>query len=129
MHRPENPDNTAHLINIDEPLADSAPIARDFAGKFCLKNKQSGKDCSWYHGFWQELRLMGLATSPEHHSSFFPQAMEILRQGRKSLRILISGSADYSILAHMVHACRVSDIDPELTIVDSCETPLRLNNW
>ncbi len=72
---------------------------------------------------------MDLAASPRHHATFFPQALKILRHGRDSLRILVSGAADYSILAHVWHACQKSGITANITVTDICDTPLELNEW
>lgn len=44
-------------------------------------------------------------------------------------RILISGAADYSILAHVLAAFKERGIAPNVTVVDICETPLALNRW
>ncbi len=72
---------------------------------------------------------MDLAASPRHQATFFPQALQMLHHGRDSLRILISGAADYSILAHVLHACQKSGITASITVTDICDTPLKLNEW
>ncbi|MDH4151415.1 MAG: class I SAM-dependent methyltransferase [Betaproteobacteria bacterium] len=114
---------------VDEMLAESAALARSIAGEHCRQDPESGESCSWYHGLWQELRLMDLAASPCKQSDFFPLALEQLRYGRNSLRILISGAADHAILAQVLHACRACNINANITVVDICDTPLRLNQW
>jgi SAM-dependent methyltransferase len=43
--------------------------------------------------------------------------------------VLVCGAADYSMLAHALAACRARGVEPELTVIDTCETPLRLNRW
>jgi hypothetical protein len=113
----------------DEPLAESARLFRERAHDLCRRDPESGESCDWYHGIWQDLRLMGLAASPRHHSAFFPQALAMLARARTSPRILISGAADYSLLAHVLHACRQSSISADITVADICDTPLRLNDW
>jgi hypothetical protein len=117
------------MTDLDEPLSESAILAREIAPRLCRKHPDNEQDCSWYHGLWQDLRLMGLAATPQQHSGFFPQAFGLLCEGRDRLRILISGAADYSILAHVLRACREHRMAAELTVVDICDTPLWLNDW
>lgn len=116
-------------LAVVEPLKESAALAREMANELCYRNPASGEQCSWYHGLWQDLRIMGLAASPQQQSDFFLEALKKLHQGRSDLRILISGAADYSILAHALHACRLLDIRSEITVIDICNTPLKLNEW
>ena len=44
-------------------------------------------------------------------------------------RVLISGCADYSMLAHLWHAGATVGVDLHVTVLDICPTPLRLNTW
>ncbi len=44
-------------------------------------------------------------------------------------RILISGAADYALLARIVTMASRHNATPEITVLDRCETPLRLNSW
>lgn len=114
---------------LEEPLAVSAPLARRWAGELCRKDPATGGDCSWYHGLWQDLRSVGLAASPEHQAGFFLEAFQEVarRPGRK--RVLISGAADYSILAYVLGACDENGVEADVTVLDRCETPLALNRW
>lgn len=84
-----------------------------------LCNRES--ECSWYHGFWQYLRLFGLASSPGRHGRFFRDVLAPMN-GR---RVLVSGCADYAMLAQVIGACP----DSEIGVVDLCETPLHLCRW
>ena len=72
------------------------------------------------------LRLLGLNTTPEHHAAFF-------RDGLRGLpaapRVLISGTADYSLLARLLPAFEERGMRPHFTVVDRCETALMLNRW
>ena len=43
--------------------------------------------------------------------------------------MLISGSADYGMLARVIHAWRRAGREPDITLVDLCRTPLELNRW
>jgi len=58
------------MTNFEEPLMFSAPVARQTASRLCRKDPISGEDCSWYHGLWQDLRLMGLAAAPAQQADF-----------------------------------------------------------
>jgi SAM-dependent methyltransferase len=114
---------------IDEPLELSAPLARQLASRLCRKNPATGDSCEWDHGFWQYLRILGLAAVPKRHADFYREAFEQLVDSSSRPRILISGTADYGMLALVLAAFRERGIKPEVTVVDVCETPLALNRW
>lgn len=114
---------------IDEPLSLSAPLAARLASELCAKHPSSHRDCAWYHGAWQYFRLLDLVATPQDHTSFFLQALTTLARGDRHRRILICGSADYSMLAHVARAYRGASTPPAITVVDICETPLFLNRW
>lgn len=112
---------------LNELLALSAPMARQMAPQLCRKDPGTGEDCSWYHGVWQDLRLLGLASAPEQQATFFRDAF--VRFAGRSVRLLISGSADYSILAHIQTACALHQVAAKVTVLDLCETPLFFARW
>jgi 2-polyprenyl-3-methyl-5-hydroxy-6-metoxy-1,4-benzoquinol methylase len=114
---------------IDEPLELSAPLARQLASRLCRKNPATGDSCEWDHGFWQYLRILGLAAPPKRHADFYREAFEQLVDSGSRPRILISGAADYGMLALVLVAFRERGIEPQVTVVDVCETPLALNRW
>jgi SAM-dependent methyltransferase len=114
---------------IDEPLELSAPLARQLASRLCRKNPVTGDSCEWDHGFWQYLRILGLAPVPKRHADFYREAFEQLVDSSDRPRILISGAADYGMLALVLGAFRERGIKPQVTVVDVCETPLALNRW
>jgi SAM-dependent methyltransferase len=114
---------------IDEPLELSAPLARQLASRLCWKNPATGESCEWDHGFWQYLRILGLAPAPKRQADFYREAFEQLVDSGSRPRILISGAADYGMLAVVLAAFRERGIEPQLTVVDICETPLALNRW
>jgi hypothetical protein len=101
---------------VREPLAESAPLASRLAPRLCA-------DCAWFHGLWQELRLRGLNTTPEHHAAFFRRW---IRRAGRAPSILISGTADYSLLAQIRPALQRG---ARITVLDRCATPLELNRW
>jgi len=117
------------MPEIVEPLRESAPIAWQLAPKLCRKDAVSGEDCSWLHGFWQCLRIMELAATPDRHTGFYRRAFDDVAGASGQPRVLVSGAADYSMLAHVLAAFRGRGIEPEITVIDVCETPLHLNRW
>jgi len=113
----------------EEPLEESAPLAWRLAPELCRKDPATGESCAWFHALWQVLRLLGLNTTPEHHAVFFRGALRLLPQRTDRPAVLISGTADYSLLARLLPSLRGSGRDPAVTVLDRCETPLMLNRW
>jgi len=111
---------------IEEPLAESAPLALKLAEE-CCRAGPDGVSCAWNHGLWQYLRLLGLVTSPSHQAEFYRAAFA--RVESPSPRVLISGAADYSMLAVALDAFRERARVPRTTVIDVCETPLTLSRW
>ena len=71
--------------------------------------------------------MLGLAATPEQQANFFRNSLA--RFAQRQPRVLISGSADYSILAHVLAACAKNQITAEITVMDICGTPLFFNRW
>jgi SAM-dependent methyltransferase len=114
---------------LDEPLAASAALGLSLAAERCYVDPVTGERCDWYHGPWQLLRLMGLVITPGHHAEFFRTAIEDVAARTRAPRVLVSGAADYSMLAHVLAALEASPGRPEITVVDVCDTPLLLSEW
>lgn len=109
----------------DEPLELSAPLAWRLAGQLCRGD--IGRDsCFLEHRPWQYLRLLGLATSASLHGEFYQNA---LRAAPPHCRVLVSGTADYAVLAQLIFAARASGKQAEVTVLDRCAMPLELNRW
>ena len=72
---------------------------------------------------------MGLASGPGRHAEFFRSAFGRVEVPSGTPRVLISGTADYSMLAHVLGAFRSRSVEPEITVLDLCETPLALSRW
>ena len=125
---------TTAEAGVDEPLAMSAAFARALSQTTCAQEDEPFSCCQ-YHGFWQYLRLMGLGKTMSGMSTEFVQAIRGVanswadRSSLPSPKVLISGCADYSALAHVVHALRGSTVLPEVTALDRCQTPLVLARW
>ena len=110
-----------------EPLTHTAPLTRRLAEHHCRPDG-AGSTCAWYHGFWPFLRIFGMAASPDRHQDFFLDTLSSLAAGGGD-RVLVSGTADYSMLAHVMHAWRAVGRVPEATVVDRCPTPGLLCTW
>jgi SAM-dependent methyltransferase len=114
---------------LGEPLEESAPIAWRLASQLCRKGPPVEEDCSWCHGVWQTLRLLGLVTSPSYHAEFYASAFASVESGAGAPRVLVSGAADYGMLACVLAAFRGRGREPAITMLDVCETPLALGHW
>ncbi len=110
-------------------LAESADLAFDLGKKFCRVNPESHEDCSWYHGAWPYFRALGLVADPSVHQTFYDNAIASSLDSQATIRVLMSGSADFSILDTFLKCFPGSDADISITVVDICETPLKLCQW
>ncbi len=111
---------------LDEPLRESAPLARRLAPSLCAIDPRTGERCDWQHGLWQTLRLLGLITTPVHHAEFYRGAFAAVCDGA---RVLVSGTADYAMLAQVIAAFRERRRPPDITVLDICATAAELNRW
>lgn len=128
--------DASHTVarDVDEPLHLLAPLARQWAA-ICCARSEDGVSCEPYHGLWPYLRLMGLGkTLSGHGAQFVRETTAWVRDwqargvaGRP--RVLVSGSADASMLAHVRQAAREAAQALDVTVLDQCETPLRLSDW
>jgi hypothetical protein len=114
---------------IEEPLVESAPLSWQLAGQFCRGDPETGETCAWNHGLWQFLRLMGLAGSAARRGAFYKNAIGTALSGIRSPRVLVSGATDYAMLALVAAALEDRLGTAAVTLVDVCETPLRLGQW
>jgi SAM-dependent methyltransferase len=113
------------LTNPDEPLHESAPVAWALAGMHCPGAPQSADSCLWYHRVWQYLRLLDIITSIRTNTPFLLGTLQRLAPSHP--RVLISGSADYGMLAHLRQAYGARPLD--VTMLDRCATPVAVNQW
>jgi SAM-dependent methyltransferase len=114
---------------LEEPLAMSAPLARKMAAELCCRDPATGESCAWMHGFWQYLRLLGMLTTPEDHAGFYAQTLDAFAATPGQSRILVSGAADYGMLACVLRIFRSHGREPDMTMLDLCGTPLALSRW
>ncbi len=113
----------------DEPITLSAPLAHAFALEHCRTNSATGLDCASYHGLWQYLRALDLVTTPRHNAEFLIDVFRLLARSNCYPRVLVSGTADYGMPAHVMWSYRQEGSALGLSVVDRCETPLHLTRW
>jgi hypothetical protein len=114
---------------LEEPLASSAHLARLVAPGLCHRDPKSGDDCSDVHRAWLYFRIFDVVPSPQRNPEFFQDALRRLARDGAYGRVLISGSCDYAMLAHLLHAYEVEGARTDVTLVDLCPTPQYLCNW
>jgi hypothetical protein len=119
--------------HLTEPLLESARILYTMAPMTCRGDHVDPQGCAWYHGIWQYLRLFDMVSSPSWHSEFYQRALAESLAGDGPRRVLISGAADYSLLAYVFAAAKiVGKLDPaqlEIHVLDQCPTPLNACRW
>jgi hypothetical protein len=113
---------------IAEPLAISAPIAYALAGSTCRPG-ESAKDCRAYHALWQYLRLSNVTRTVRSDGPLFVAAASRRARAGRLRRVLICGTADYSMLAYLGHSARIAGVATSFDILDRCSTTLYLNDW
>ena len=85
--------------------------------------------CNWYHSVWQYLRILDCVSAPQWHQDFYEQNIIKCIQNKSNVSILISGSADYSLL-HLIYLAVTSrNIHVEIDVVDLCSTPIGICKW
>jgi len=115
---------------LHQPLVTSAGIMADYAEQYCKGSYLDKEDCEWYHRDWQFLRMVNAVATPDWHAQFYKQSFKESLLGMSPRRILISGTADYCILAHFSAALLESQVtDCEIVILDLCATPLKICEW
>jgi hypothetical protein len=121
--------NEQDSIDLEEPMITTAPIAHELAGVLCQGDHVSPEDCSWYHTIWQYLRIFNMVSTPTWHADFYLNSLQKIAENSNCHRVLVSGTADYSMMAHIIWAYTACSKEPEITVLDLCETPLFLCKW
>ena len=96
--------------DISEPLAESAPIAFETAMTNCASADEL-TGCRVYHAIWQYLRLTDVIRAVRVDGPLFAAAVRAQAARTPLRRILISGTADYSMLAYLGHAAKSAGAD------------------
>jgi len=115
--------------NLEEPLVASADLIHEVAQVLCTSNHVDPHGCSWYHSAWQYMRILDLVSTPSWHSAFYERELQNCFMERPNATVLISGTADYSVLAFVIAAARAVDAHPAVHVIDLCDTPLFACLW
>ncbi|MEY9931318.1 hypothetical protein ABH926_005967 [Catenulispora sp. GP43] len=125
-------------IDLRDPLLVSAEQMAGNAAMLCTVGN-GDQPCGWYHGAWPYLRLFDMVSTPQWHHKFYhdqilDQVLDAPRQLRREApRVLITGAADYSMLAYVLDAAqRAADMGverPTVDVLDLCPTPLMMCRW
>jgi len=110
-------------------LLESAPVMKELSEKLCKGSYLNHGSCGWYHGSWQYLRMLDVVSTPDWHGDFYIRSISKLFKNQKRLEVLISGLADYGMLNHLLEGCKVAGTQPRITIIDLCQTPLKICEW
>ena len=121
-------DPDAIATAIAEPLMVSAPIAFQIAHERCPP-PENPASCRGYHAVWQYLRLADQARSLKVDGGLYAATAERLARMGTLRRVLVTATADYSMLAHLAFGARCGGADPVFHIVDRCASALELNRW
>ncbi len=107
----------------------SAPLAWEQAPKLCYHDDDGRRPCADYHRLWQYLPLFGVSQSIRTDTGFLLDAFRRLVKEEGARRVLVSGTADYAMLMHVLKAFELEAVEPEVIVVDRCATPIMLNRW
>ena len=110
-------------------LRETAPAIADFAAARCAGGYVDAARCSWYHGVWPYLRVLGVVSSPAWHRDFYGKALrQVMEQRHRARpRVLVSGAADFSMLEQVLYCAREARgpaAEADVTVLDLCQTPL-----
>jgi SAM-dependent methyltransferase len=112
----------------DPLLLRSAEIMRRLAENYCGGTDWTD-DCRRYHGWWQYWRLIGLVVTPDWHGGNYADLFRSHIDDRE-FRVLVSGTADYGILRHLVQAMPPgTQRRVRIAVLDLCRTPLKVCSW
>lgn len=101
---------------------------RAAADSLCDRGESSREPCHAYHRAQLYLRMIGARRGILGDAPFMMDAFRsAAREGAS--RVLISGTAEYGIMAVLLHAYELEDVTPSVTVIDLCETPLAVCRW
>ncbi len=104
---------------LPEPLSAIAPVARAVAPSVCA-------GCAAYHGLLPTLRMLGVVASPQRQGAFYREQF-VAAAARGHTRVLVAGAADCAMLTHVLAGYRAGGVEPRVTLLDRCPTPLLLS--
>lgn len=115
-------------IHLEKSLRKSANMLYNVAKDNC-KNGIVDENCLWYHSIWQYLRMMDAVSSPSWHSDFYNEQLKRSLKNKDTNNILISGTADYSMLAYVIRCIKESKVKANIYVLATCKTPLIACEW
>lgn len=83
----------------------------------------SATGCGWYHGAWPLLRSLGLVATPQRHAEFFDRAIGAVAEAGAT-EVLVTGAADPAMATVVLDAYRTRGVEPAITVLDRCATPV-----
>lgn len=116
-------------MELEEELKHTSTFSHTLSRQVCAGSYLDEVDCSWYHGAWQYLRLFDMVSAPTWHEDFYTGKLRESASCNENVDILISGTADYTILAIVFEALSEQKKKPNITVLDACRTPLILCEW
>ncbi len=114
---------------VPEFLNEAAKLTRQLSEKMCAVHANSQWSCRPYHRAWTTLRLIGAISGARTDGEFLLEQYRAVAKSKPKAKVLITGAADHSILHFLVSAFRSEGGNPEISLVDLCETTLSLNDW
>lgn len=109
---------------IQKQLIQSCDQMYELAKENCKGSYLDNNSCEWYHSAWQYLRVLDKVSSPTWHFDFYYE--EFNRLVTNDTNILVSGTADYSILALIYFVASKKNVSPKIWVCDICNTPLSI---
>lgn len=114
-------------IDVSKLLEESCDLNYEIAKENCKNGIMSNGDCCWYHSVWQYLRLIDKVSSPQWHTDFYRKAFNKIQ--KDNIKVLISGTADYSLLALIYSFATENNKKVDIYVLDTCKTPLSICEW
>jgi 2-polyprenyl-3-methyl-5-hydroxy-6-metoxy-1,4-benzoquinol methylase len=118
-----------NVYKLPDFLSEAAQLTREWAPESCFPSNIRHQGCEHYHGAWSTLRLIGVITGARTDKDFFYQQFTKLARYKPNARVLIAGTADHAMLHMLMEVFKAHGGHPRVTVVDACETTLRLNHW
>jgi SAM-dependent methyltransferase len=118
----------ADMTSDDAELLESALLAHGWAPGVCRQDGAGGS-CGWYHGAWQLLRMLGIMSTSGVNTAHYAAELARVRHDASVRKVLITGSADYSMLKLIADSREPSDPPLTYVVLDRCATPLKVCEW
>jgi hypothetical protein len=119
----------ASLKTRQEQMIDTRPgmqaLPKTSALALSLAPTTCDPECQSYHAVWGFMRLFGnLPAVAKDHAFMLAAIGEAIEAGAQ--RVMVSGSADHGVLAYVIAAFNDAGVCPDITVIDQCETPLKV---